>query len=50
MLSVFLGTGYLTQTTKKTPVLNRKPLDIIFDQCVGEEQVSVFETLFTAVR
>ena len=31
-------------------VLNRELLDMICAQSVGEEQVAVFETVFTAVR
>ena len=48
-ISVF-GYWIFDSSYKKTPVLNRKSLDMICDQCVGEEQVYVFETLFTAVR
>ena len=48
MLSVLLGTGYLTQTKKKL-VLNRKSLDMICAPYVGEEQASEFETVFSAV-
>ena len=35
---------------KKSLVLNRESLDMIFAPSVGEEQVSEFETVFTAVR
>ena len=49
MLSVFWGTGYLTQN-KKSLVHNRESLDMMCAPSVGEEQVSEFETLFTAVR
>ena len=34
---------------KKTLVLNSELLDMIFAPSVGEEQVAVFETEFTAV-
>ena len=50
MLSVLLGTEYFTQTTKKTLVLNGEFLDMICAPSVGEEQVTVFDTVFTAVR
>ena len=49
MISVLLGTGYLTQA-KKTLVLNRKSLDMICAPYVGEEQASEFETVFAAMR
>ena len=48
MLSVMLGTGYLTQT-KKALVLNRESLDMICAPSVGEEKVTEFEIVFTAV-
>ena len=35
---------------EKSPVINRELLDIICAQSVGEEQVAMFETVFTAVR
>ena len=35
---------------EKELVLNRESLDIICALCVGEEQVAVYETVFTAVR
>ena len=35
---------------KKAPVLNRKPLDMICDPYVCEEQAFNFETLFASVR
>ena len=35
---------------KKSLVLNRELLDMICAPSAGEEQVAVFETLFTAVR
>ena len=35
---------------EKLFVLNRESLDIICARSVGEEQVAVFETVFTAVR
>ena len=34
---------------KRALVLNRESLDMICDPSVGEEQVSEFETVFTAV-
>ena len=34
---------------KKSLVLNRESLDIIFAPSVGEEQVAEFETVFTTV-
>ena len=35
---------------EKALVLNRESLDMLCDPSDGEEQVSVFETVFTAVR
>ena len=35
---------------KKSLVINRESLDMICTPSVGEEQVSYFETVFTAVR
>ena len=35
---------------EKVLVLNRESLDTIFAPSVGEEQVAVFETVFTAVN
>ena len=35
---------------EKSLVLNRESLDIIFFPSVGEEEVALFEKLFTAVR
>ena len=35
---------------EKSLLLNRESLDMIFALSVGEEQVSVFETVFNAVR
>ena len=35
---------------KRALVLNREYLDMIFALSVGEEQVGVFETVFTSVR
>ena len=35
---------------EKSLVLNRESLDMICAPSVGEEQVAVFETVFTAVR
>ena len=35
---------------EKSLVLNIELLDIICSQSIGEEQISVFETVFTSVR
>ena len=48
-ISVF-GYWILYSNYEKSFVLNRESLDIICASYVGKEQVSEFETVFTAVR
>ena len=44
-----LGYWIFDSNYKNLPVLNRELLDTICAPSVGEEQVAVFETIFTAV-
>ena len=48
-ISVF-GYWVFDSNYEKKLVLNRESLDIFYALSVGEEQVAVFETVFTAVR
>ena len=48
-ISVF-GYWIFDPNYEKLFVLNRESLDIICARSVGEEQVDVFETVFTTVR
>ena len=50
MIAVLLGTEYLTQTMKKAVVISKKSLGIICAPYICEEQVSMFLTLFYAVK
>ena len=45
-----LGYWIFDSKYEKALVLNRESLDMICAPSVGEEQVAVFETVFTAVR
>ena len=45
-----VGCWIIDPNYKRSLVLNRASLDMIFAPSVGEEQVSEFETVFTAVR
>ena len=45
-----IGYWIFDSSHDKSLVLNRESLDMIFAPSVGEEQVAVFETVFTAVR
>ena len=46
---IVVGYWIFDSNHKKTLVLNSELLDMIFAPSVGEEQVAVFETEFTAV-
>ena len=45
-----IGYWIFDSSYDKSLVLNRESLDMICAPSVGEEQVAVFETVFTAVR
>ena len=45
-----IGYWIFDSSHDKSLVLNRESLDMICAPSVGEEQVAVFETVFTAVR
>ena len=47
---IVVGYWIFDSNYEKALVLNRESLDMLCDPSVGEEQVSVFETVFTAVR
>ena len=47
---ICFGDWIVDPNYKKALVLKRESLDIICAPSVGEEQVSVFETVFTEVR
>ena len=45
-----VGYGIFDSNYKRELVLNRESLNLICAPSVGEEQVAMFETLFTVVR